>query len=293
MSEIVIKDTLDQEQMYAFLRAVESKRGKALIQDAWADRLAGKRGEEIVNTLSDPDNWRLGVALRSRIYDELLLRTIEQEEVDTVINLGAGLDTRPYRLALPATLRWIDVEKPETLAYKEELLQNAQPVCRYEQAPLDIADQEARQALLARVCAENHRIFVLTEGLISHLTVEQVSALAADLHAGETIHWWLTEFIAPTPGNNYSASWNAIAAQGMQMHFIAPGGAAFFKEHGWKISEFRSLVREALRLKQNLRLNWFFRLMLLLLPNKPENDNPQLNGFILLTRNRESQDKAE
>ena len=32
------------------------------------------------------------------------------------------LDARPYRLDLPSTLRWIDVDLPEIISYKEELL---------------------------------------------------------------------------------------------------------------------------------------------------------------------------
>jgi len=38
-----------------------------------------------------------------------------------VVNLAAGLDARPYRMSLPASLQWIEVDLPEILAYKEKI----------------------------------------------------------------------------------------------------------------------------------------------------------------------------
>ena len=35
-------------------------------------------------------------------------------------NLAAGLDTRPYRMDLPPSLRWIEVDLPDILDYKED-----------------------------------------------------------------------------------------------------------------------------------------------------------------------------
>ena len=44
------------------------------------------------------------VVIRTIIIDDLINQAISQG-VDTVLNLGAGLDTRPYRMQLPKTLR--------------------------------------------------------------------------------------------------------------------------------------------------------------------------------------------
>lgn len=39
-----------------------------------------------------------------------------------VVELGAGLSTRPWRLHLPATLRWFDVDRQDVIDAKEDLL---------------------------------------------------------------------------------------------------------------------------------------------------------------------------
>jgi O-methyltransferase involved in polyketide biosynthesis len=41
-----------------------------------------------------------------------------QQGTDMVINLAAGLDSRPYRMQLPALLRWVEVDLPDMLNYK-------------------------------------------------------------------------------------------------------------------------------------------------------------------------------
>ncbi len=38
--------------------------------------------------------------------------------IDGVVNLAAGLDARPYRLQLPRTLRWIEVDLPAMVKEK-------------------------------------------------------------------------------------------------------------------------------------------------------------------------------
>jgi O-methyltransferase involved in polyketide biosynthesis len=47
--------------------------------------------------------------IRTVIIDDRIKLAIG-EGVDTILNLGAGLDTRPYRMDLPKTLRWVEFD---------------------------------------------------------------------------------------------------------------------------------------------------------------------------------------
>ncbi len=44
-----------------------------------------------------------------------------------MLNLAAGFDTRPYRLALPSALLWIEGDRGPLIEEKEELLRNEVP----------------------------------------------------------------------------------------------------------------------------------------------------------------------
>jgi len=61
-----------------------------------------------------------------------------------VINLAAGLDARPYRMNLPATLTWVEIDLPGIIEYKEEILANEKPVCGLERIKLNLADESER-----------------------------------------------------------------------------------------------------------------------------------------------------
>ena len=63
------------------------------------------------------------VVIRTHIIDSYI-RELIQEGVDTIVNLGAGLDTRPYRLDLPPSLHWIEVDFPHMIQLKEDRLAN-------------------------------------------------------------------------------------------------------------------------------------------------------------------------
>jgi methyltransferase (TIGR00027 family) len=285
MTSLLVKDTFDTARMTAFCRALESERKNACVCDPYARLLADKRGEEIVRAMGGQSIiWP--IVVRTCIYDEIIMRLAKQKEIDTVINLAAGLDTRPYRLSLPPSLCWIEVDFPDVLAYKQEKLAKERTVCELTHVPLDVADDQARKAFLSKVSKETKRALVLTEGLLIYLTAEKVSSIAADLREQDTIRWWLTELISPRALEHDNKRWNTIVAEEAQTHFAPPGGLEFFQLLGWRTTEFHSVITEGLRLKLPVPYGWLLRLLTRISPGNPEEDNYNAGGFILLERAR-------
>src|SRR5438132_14034366 len=96
-----IKNISDTARWMAFYRAMDSERPDAHFHDPYARRLAGERGERIVATLRQGRRMSWVMILRTVCMDELISKLVPQG-IDTIINLAAGLDTRPYRMDLPA-----------------------------------------------------------------------------------------------------------------------------------------------------------------------------------------------
>jgi len=94
----------------------------AIFRDPCARRLAGERGEDIANEIQFSTKHSWSWTARTYLFDQSLLDAL-RDGYDMVINLAAGLDARPYRMDLPARLKWIEVDLPEILAYKEEVLE--------------------------------------------------------------------------------------------------------------------------------------------------------------------------
>ena len=146
MTEPLIRNISDTARWVATYRARETDRPDALFRDPFARRLAGERGEQIAAAMPNVAGTDWPFVMRTALFDRFIAGEVERG-VDTVLNLAAGLDARPYRMALPASLTWIEVDLPDLLAYKSEVLAADRPVCRLERVPLNLSDVAARRAL--------------------------------------------------------------------------------------------------------------------------------------------------
>src|SRR6478672_7021527 len=191
-----IRNISDTALWVAIYRAQESERSDAVFNDPFARKLAGERGEKIAEEMASSKQSDWPFVARTWSFDKIINDCIK-EGADAVINLAAGLDARPFRMELPAPLRWVEVDLPDMIDYKEEILRGEIPRCRLERVKLDLRDTVGRQELFDRIGRESKRVLVLTEGLIPYLTREQVTELGNDLHAQESFSDWATDLSSP------------------------------------------------------------------------------------------------
>ena len=232
----------------AMARAKETRRRDALFHDPYAATLAGPRGNAVARRMGSPD-W--AVTVRTRVFDDLLLSTIRSDGVCAVLNLGAGLDARPYRLDLPAELRWIEVDAPETVAAKEHILAAATPRCRLERYAGDLADDAAGERLLD--LAAPGPALLLTEGVLHYLAPDAVAALSAAALARPALRWWLLDVADPL-----TVTWGRRSTSAVNLwRFTPANGIEQFKAWGWRPAAVLSGWEEARRLG---RQTWLMRL---------------------------------
>ncbi len=280
-----IQHVSDTARWVALYRAMESERPDALFRDPYARKLAGERGERIIASMRRGRAWAWPMIVRTAVLDELILRTIEREDVDTVLNLAAGLDTRPYRLPLPSSLRWVEADFPDVIAYKQEQLQGEQPASALEHVGIDLTDGARRRALFGRIGAAARQVLVVSEGLLIYLTPDHVAALASDLAAPAPFRWWLTDLASPRLLKMMERTWGrAVAAGNAPFQFAPAEGSHFFQAHGWQEVEFRSMWEESLRLRRSMRLAWLWNLIGRLYPKSKREEFRRMSGIVLLQR---------
>src|SRR5215471_13631866 len=158
----VIRNISDTASWAAIYRARESERPDALFRDPYARRLAGERGEQIAASMPFSDKATWSWVTRTYLYDHFISDQIRQG-VDMVVNLAAGLDARPYRMAVPPTLPWVEVDLPDLFTNKEAILRNDKPVCALERVRLDLADISARRELFDRLGRSARKVLIITE----------------------------------------------------------------------------------------------------------------------------------
>jgi methyltransferase (TIGR00027 family) len=257
-TELVVRNISDTARWAAVFRARETQRPDALFRDPYAERLAGKLGVDIANTLPEGNSHAWAWVARTYLFDEFITRELQQG-VDLVVNLAAGLDARPYRMRLPASFPWVEVDLPEILIYKEGILASEKPSCRLERMRLDLSDGEARRALFAELNRRAKKILVLTEGLLIYLSAEEVAALARDVAAGANFRRWIMDLSSPGLLRMMQRTTGKQLSQvGATFQFAPAEGPAFFKPHGWEPIEVKGLLKTATRFK---RPPFFLRLV--------------------------------
>jgi methyltransferase (TIGR00027 family) len=249
----VFDDVSDTARWVAYYRALETERPDALFRDRLARRLAGERGMAIAKAMpAGPLPW--AIAVRTRVYDELILEAIERDDITAVVNLAAGMDARPYRLSLPPSLLWVEVDLPDIIAKKTAALAAEKPSCSLVRSGLDLTDRAASSACLARVAADHSRVLVVTEGLLAYLDEPAVKALACDLHACPAVVSWVLETAAPEILARNRRAWGQqLESAGAEMKFAPANGLDFFRDFGWEPRVQRSCMLEAQRLGREVR----------------------------------------
>jgi methyltransferase (TIGR00027 family) len=253
MAEPLIRDVSDTAFWIAHHRALETERANALFRDPLAGRLAGSRGGKIAASM--PNSRIIGwtVVIRTCIIDDFIQSAIA-EGLDTVLNLGAGLDTRPYRMSLPASLHWIEADYPRIVDYKESQLEHEIPRCRLERVKIDLAARPERQRLLSRINAQANGILVLTEGVVPYLSVEEAALLADDLRALDRVRYWLVDYFSREAMKYRHRKKMGQKMQNAPFKFAPGDWFGFFREHGWQSREIHYLYEEAERLHRPIPL---------------------------------------
>lgn len=277
----LIRNISDTALWVAVYRARESERPDAFFRDPFARRLAGERGEQIARSMPLGDELAWTWLARTYLFDSFISEQVRQG-VDLVINLAAGLDARPYRMELPSSLRWIEVDLPDILSYKEEILRNEKPVCSLERVALDLSDRAARQRALVDMGKGGSRALVVTEGLLPYLSADEVGALGQDLAAVPALRGWVVDLVSPGLLRMAQRAVNPqLGGSGASLKFGPEEGPSFFERYGWAPVDVRSLLKTAARLK---RLPFRFRLMALLPEPKGRQGSRPWQGICLLKK---------
>jgi methyltransferase (TIGR00027 family) len=287
-----IQSVADTAFMVAAWRAQESDRPDALFRDPLAARLAGDHGRQIIARL--PGRAFLGgwsVVIRTCIIDDLIRSSIAAG-TDTILNLGAGLDTRPYRMDLPSTLRWIEVDFPHVIDLKETVLAGETPRCSLQRVKLDLSDTDQRQRFLTDVAATTRNALVLTEGVIPYLTTEEVAALARDIRSHPSLRHWITDYFSPAAYHYRRRKGISAVMKSAPFRFEPADFFGFFRDLGWQPKVIKYIPEEAERLKRPLPLSWPMRLRLklvsLILPAAKLQAMKRFMGYVLMEPSQSS-----
>ncbi|MCL5037646.1 MAG: class I SAM-dependent methyltransferase [Chloroflexi bacterium] len=234
-----------------YFRAKESRMADGILKDPEAEKLI----EQIDYDFSRRDHWitQLGVACRTEIFDNAVRKFLKKHPRGTVVNLGAGLDTRFTRLD-NGRVTWYELDLPEVINIRKKFFAESE---RYRFIPKSAVDF----SWIKEIKEKNNILFV-AEGFLMYLDrkdVKKILLKIADNFPGMHI---LLETIGPmTIKFNYK---KAVAEN------IAPfkWGVPTVKElerwkkfeviEEWSILDFHKDRWKFLSQFEDLLKDWFF-----------------------------------
>ena len=162
-----IKDVSDTALWVAVHRAREGARSDALYQDPLSLKLAGRRGEQIAKKMAGGEFMSWMMSMRTTAIDQMV-KVALKNGVTRIVNLGAGLDTRPYRLHLPASVSWFEVDFPGLIHHKNNVLQSETPLVPLKRFAVNLTDPSERQRFFDQLSETNEPTLILTEGVLPY-----------------------------------------------------------------------------------------------------------------------------
>ncbi|MFE3293696.1 SAM-dependent methyltransferase [Rhodococcus sp. NPDC059234] len=118
------------------------------------------------------------------VFLDSVATTAVQDGIEQVVVLGAGLDTRGFRLGWPSTVVLFEVDRSDVFAFKESALRAAgtEPTCRRRTVAVDLREDWI-PALAAAGFAPDSPTLWIAEGLLTYLEADEVDRLLSAVTA--------------------------------------------------------------------------------------------------------------
>jgi methyltransferase (TIGR00027 family) len=197
------------------------------------------RGSEFTG----PGLW-VNMACRKRFIDDKIAEALDA--IDAVVILGAGFDTRPYRLTRQVRIPVFEVDLPVNIARKAKTVRRAlgDPPLSVRLVALDFERDDLLTALAEHGYHTDYRAFFICEGVTQYLTEDGVRRTLAGLRAAApgsrfVFTYVRRDFIDGT--NLYGTRTlyrNTRERQQLWQFGLQPDEVAgFIGEYGWRLLE--------------------------------------------------------
>ena len=157
------------------VRAADAESAHPVLGDRFAQRFMNDDARAVWEEFKSFTPPNASNAARHAMIDEHLRRALVDDPQATIVIIGAGFDTRAFRL--PGG-QWFEIDEPEILTYKESRLPADTAPNPLQRIAIEFAT-ESLAAKLATITAPA-TVHIVVEGVLMYLSREQKVAL---LHA--------------------------------------------------------------------------------------------------------------
>jgi len=212
------------------VRMDDAERTPSVCNDRYARRFMDEQGLRIFEPFRGETLPNISNIVRCRIIDDFVQREIDAHSSARVVTIGAGFDTRPYRLRGG---EWHEIDEPQIIGYKNERLPVAESPNPLTRVTVDFASGSLGESL--RTVPSDGHIIVVIEGVFMYLEPDAIAGTLRALRGRFPRHLLLCDLMNRAFFERFGASVHAkIVAIGARFTERPVDPAAIFIEHGYR-----------------------------------------------------------
>ena len=227
------------------IRMRDAESARPMCGDSYARLFMNEEGLRILAAFDDEEGPNAGNVARHRIVDDILRRELAADSKLQVVIVGAGFDSRAYRLKGG---RWVELDEPQVIAYKEERLPASGCENELRRVPVDFAT-EALEEKLAPFASEA-RVVVVLEGVLMYLEDGAIRELLRTLHKLFPRHVLVCDLLNRRFFEKYGQKIHRkVKDLGADFKFVVEDPERVFLESGYRRADKISIVGKSVEFR--------------------------------------------
>jgi methyltransferase (TIGR00027 family) len=192
------------------VRMLDAERDFSLIGDHFSKCFMDKTGREIFEPFRSETMPNISNAARCRIIDDVLREALKCDPRTQVVTIGAGFDTRPYRMRGGY---WVEIDEAAIIDHKNEHLPVTDAVNPLTRTAIDFSAESLDEKLSDLDATK--QVVVVIEGVFMYLEVDEINATLQALRRNFPRHLLICDLMNKAFFDKYAYKiHNKLAAAG-------------------------------------------------------------------------------
>lgn len=227
------------------VRAGDAEAPRPICCDRFAQRLVSDESRATWRLLGKLKHTHSGIAVRHRVIDEVLLPMLRETPSMRVVILGAGFDTRAFRLRGG---RWLEMDEPAIIREKEARLPASEAPNPLTRVAIDFAVDSLAEKLAP--FSEPGPACVIAEGVFMYLDEAQIASTARALQQAFPRHLLVGDLVSRRCREVYaSAFFQALAEVGVHPACASDRPQDLFRRLDYEVDGAISIALRAAELR--------------------------------------------
>jgi len=226
------------------VRMQDAEREQPVCGDTYARAFMNEQGLQILDMFKDETRPNTSNVGRHRIIDDLLRQELAVNANLTVVIIGAGFDTRAFRLDGGT---WVELDEPQVITYKEERLPASSCDNELHRIPIDFANDSLEQKLAS--FAGRSPVTVVIEGVLMYLEEAAIDQLLQTLRRLFPQHRLICDLMTRAFFENAASTIHEkLTGMGATFKFAVDNPEEVFTRNGYRQLETIAIVEKSVLL---------------------------------------------